>query len=641
MNTFNVQWQHLQIGNDELLMQHDENGNEIKGIPIPYLNPIKVKKIVDGKEVYVTDVASKSFDMQRLLVDFMKSAYSYKYKQQEEPILLALRDVMEDRGAMYVTDRKGNLVEKDGTAVTQSVEEFGKKEIDAYNMYLDVYLYGKTITSQDTSIFGVSMNKAVTAAQQLYASKVLKYNIYAPAAAFLAGSVNTWITGYKGTVFNKEDWKKGIRRKGSHVGTSFSEASEEGKKAKMFLHRFDPYMHSEYSNAGIERTNKGMIQKFFSDRGGYYLFQKADDLLMDTISFSMADAYMIDENGKLRHRSSFKKAELDAGVYKSLWESFKIDENDDSVGVQVLGADNKPLSEDQVGDIMIAFKNATRETQRGIMGSQSGEDVALYSTQLLGRMIGQFRNWIPNLINEMSKGLEYNKNTDTVDVGRFTSIGHVIAQGSNGTVLSTAAQLAKVVAFLAVDLIPYINLVQKSDAANDAKARLWFENWKRNHPQLSKDIDGNDITFEQYTEAKKGQMRALAVQLRVLALMMMLTMLLGADWDDDGEPDYRKTFAGRGTYRVLNRTWREAASMFSFSDFDSLIGGGAIPMWSLARDMVKLLGNTVDETKDVVLGENSKKDQSPIGFYTISWVPLLARIRQLFELSDKDFKAVR
>ena len=250
---------------------------------------------------------------------------------------------------------------------------------------------------------------------------------------------------------------------------------------------------------------------------------------MDTISFSMADAYVIDENGKLRHRSMIKPAELKNNVYKSLWDSFIIDETTDSVGVKIVGFDGKELTQDQVDDIIIAFKNATRETQRGIMGSQSEQDISLYSTHLLGKMIGQFKNWIPNLVNEMGKGLEYNKNTDIVDIGRFTAVGQVIGQGSNDTLTQSALQLGKIAAFIAIDLIPYLNLLNKANDANEAKARAWFENWKRNHPQLSKDIDGNEITFEQYNDAKKAQLRVFTYQVRVLAVMALMTMLTTND----------------------------------------------------------------------------------------------------------------
>jgi hypothetical protein len=78
------------------------------------------------------------------------------------------------------------------------------------------------------------------------------------------------------------------------------------------------------------------------------------------------------------------------------------------------------------------------------MGSQSEQDISLYSTHLLGKMIGQFKNWIPNLVNEMGKGLEYNKNTDIVDIGRFTAVGQVIAQGSGDTLTQSALQLGKI-----------------------------------------------------------------------------------------------------------------------------------------------------------------------------------------------------
>lgn len=56
-------------------------------------------------------------------------------------------------------------------------------------------------------------------------------------------------------------------------------------------------------------------------------------------------------------------------------------------------------------------------------------------------------------------------------------------------------------------------------------------------------------------------------------------------------------------------------------------------MWGLTRDLANLFSNTYDEGRDAVVGENSKRDQSPVGFYTVGWVPLLARIRQLLELS--------
>jgi hypothetical protein len=638
-NSASLAYTHLQMNNEDVAEIHDGNGNLVKNIPIPFLRKFKVKKIVDGKEVYETNNEMKSFDMQFILTEFMRSAYSFEQKQAEEPVLMAIRNVMEDRGRNYVYDSKGNLVtEPDGTP---KLKELGEEELNNFDKYMDVYIYGKSVTSKDTSIGGVSMNKAAMAAMKVYADKVLKYNIWAPMAAYFAGNINTWLTGVKGNVFNKQDYYNGIKRKGSHIGTSFSEATEEGKKAKMFLHRFDPYMRSEYANAGSQRTNKGLIRQFFSDRAAYYLFQKVDDLLMDTVSFSMADSYLIDENGKLRHRSMIKPAELKSGVYKSLWDSFVIDETADSVGVKIIGVEGKELTKDQVDDIIIAFKNATRETQRGIMGSQSEQDISMYSTHLLGKMIGQFKNWIPNLVNEMGKGLEYNKNTDIVDIGRFTAVGQVIGQGSGDTLTQSALQLGKIAAFIAVDLIPYLNLLNKANDANETKAKAWFENWKRNHPQLSKDVDGNEITFEQYNDAKKAQLRVFTYQVRVLAVMALITMLATGDWDDDGEPDYRQNYATRWLFRVVNRTWREAASMYSYSDFNNIIGGGAIPMWGLTRDIANLFGNMYDESKDLVVGENSSRDQSPIGFYAIGWVPLLARIRQIFELSDKDFKAVR
>lgn len=639
--SFQVGWQHLQIDNDELISMQDENGNEIKSIPMPYLKPFRTKKIVDGKEVYVTDVDSKSFDMQRVLVEFMRSAYAYKHKQNEEPILQALRDTMEDAGEMYVKDRKDNLIDQDGSPMTQSVKDFGKDELANFDKYLDVYLYGQTVLSKDQSIGGVSMNKALMAAQHIYSKKILGYSLYAPISAAIAGTINTKLTAVKGAIFTEKDYTKGVLRKGLHIGNTFGSATAEGKKVKMLLKHFDPYMRSEYASAGLERTNKSAIEKFFSDRTAFYAFQKADDLLMDAISLSMTEAYVIDVDGNLRHRSNFTKAQLESGVYKTLWESFSIVEKGDEVIAKVVGHDGKELTPDQVDNIVVAFKNATRQAQRGIMGSQSEQDISLYSTHILGKLAGMFRNWIPNLLNEMVKPLEYNKNTDIIDIGRYTALTHAIAPGKDNEWKDIAIGIAKVSGFIALDLIPYLNLTAKYGAGNDTKARQWFENWKRNHPQLSKDQYGKDITFEQYTEAKRRQLRTLVYQIRILAVLTLLTALAGGDWEGDDEPDYRKYWATRQAYRLLNRVWRETASMHSLSDFDAIVGGSIIPLWNMVTDIGKLFANMADETRDLVVGENSKSDNTPIGYYTIGWAPLLARIRQIFELSDQAYKSTR
>lgn len=639
--SWNMYMAHLKINMDEVIEYQDGNGNIIRNIPVAYLNPFKtVRKDANGKVISELTPGAKSYDMQRVLTDFMRGAYAYRYKQEEEGVLHALKNTMQDYAEVYLTDKAGNLaLDQAGNPQTRAVD---KDVVKAFDDYMAVYINGKSIVDKDRSIGGYSAQKMIMAAQTLFAKKVLGYNLYAPFAAYWAGRIGTKISAVKGAVFTEEQHNKAIKLKGSIIGTMFKNDTAEAKKVKSFLHRFDPYTRSHFKHVGWKASTRSALEKFFSERTQFIAFEYGDDLNIDTMALSMAQAYGLDANNKLRHISNLKSATTPNP--KSLWELFSMSEGaNGEINTKVVNDQNKELTEDEMNDVLIRYRNAVQEVQKGIMGTQSERNVSLYSVKLLGKMMGMFRNWIPNLINEMIKPMAYNKNTDIVDIGRYTAVGRAALDlnGGSETWTDIAKGFATIAGYIAIDLIPFINLTTSKVAKDQEGAKIWFENWKENHPQLAKNQYGEEITFEQYQQAKINQLRTLIYQLRVLALMAMIMMFAGADWDDDGKPDYRQTWLGRQAYRIFNRVWGETASMYSFTDFNRLIGGGGIPVWSLVEDVAKLLGNGLDETRDLIVGENSSKDVTPIGYYTIGWVPLLARLRKIFELADSEYKSVR
>ena len=639
--SWNMYMAHLKINIDEVVEYQDGNGNIIRNIPVAYLNPFKtVRKDADGKVTSELTPGAKSYDMQRVLTDFMRGAYAYRYKQEEEGVLHALKNTMQDYAEVYQTNKAGGLaLDPAGNPQTRAVD---KDVVKAFDDYISVYINGKVIVDKDRSIGGYSAQKMIMAAQTLFAKKVLGYNLYAPFAAYWAGRIGTKISAVKGAVFTEEQHNAAIKLKGSIIGTVFKSDTAEAKKVKTFLYRFDPYTQSHFKHAGWKTSTRSGIEKFFSERSQFIAFEYGDDLNIDTIALSMAQAYGLDANNKLRHISNLKSATNPNP--KSLWDMFSMSEGaNGEVNTKVVNDQGKELTEAEMDDVLVRYRNAVQEVQKGIMGTQSDRNVSLYSVKLLGKMMGMFRNWIPNLINEMTKPLMYNKNTDIVDIGRYTAVGRAALDLNKGN--ETWAEIAKgfatIAGYIAVDLIPFINLTTSKVKQDQEGAKIWFENWKENHPQLAKNQYGDEITFEQYQQAKINQLRTLIYQLRVLALMAIIMMFAGGDWDDDGKPDYRQTWVGRQAYRVFNRVWGETASMYSFTDFNRLIGGGGLPVWSLVEDVFKLLSNGMDETRDLIVGENSSKDTTPMFYYTIGWVPLLARLRKIFELADSEYKSVR
>jgi hypothetical protein len=128
--------------------------------------------------------------------------------------------------------------------------------------------------------------------------------------------------------------------------------------------------------------------------------------------------------------------------------------------------------------------------------------------------------------------------------------------------------------------------------------------------------------------------------------LVSMVLMLGGDWDDDGVPDYKSSWAGRTLFRITNRARREMAFFISPQDQMDIIRT-PLPVSGLLMDTVKLWKNFLDETGDIVHGEYEKrsglpgfvfgknrgKDKKQNFYETIRWIPghKLIQMLDLFE----------
>jgi hypothetical protein len=159
------------------------------------------------------------------------------------------------------------------------------------------------------------------------------------------------------------------------------------------------------------------------------------------------------------------------------------------------------------------------------------------------------------------------------------------------------------------------------------------------------------MTLKDYMDYKQGQLRSLSAELLVILTLLSLMMLMGGDWDDDGEPDYKQNWFGRTMFRVVNRARREIAFAISPDDWKSTLLRSPIPMLSMIEDVYKTIKNGFDEAGDAIFGEdveregisgaifgkNKGKEKKPFGYEAMRWIPLnkMFRMIEIFEEQEQ------
>lgn len=357
------------------------------------------------------------------------------------------------------------------------------------------------------------------------------------------------------------------------------------------LQFFSPYTNDLTYEMSRKISTK--TAKKFLNEELFYLFMKYPDKAVDIINaLSVLQNFGLDNEGRIKR--------IGNGI-KPLIET--LDTSGDTV---------KGLNEAQYTAIRKLITSASVK----LKGNIFKDDASLIGTNIYTSMFMQFRTWMAGLIEQRFRKLRYDQDIGELEVGRFKVMyGEFTAKG----VMPKLATFLK----LGAEVISFGAYKALSNNANKAVAENYFEKFLEQNPELK-----GKVTLEQFMELRQQKLRGMAMELSLLLSLLSILQLIKAAIPDDDD-DKVQEWITKNAYRMTNRGLMEIMFFFDPNTVKQ-IAGQPLPLLNSVTELWKFLGNTVDESRDVLFGkdykgkfiwEEDKDDKTPPLYYSSKMVP--------------------
>jgi len=518
-----------------------EDGLE-RSVPIFYQNNV-------GKD-------NKSFDLAKSLMLFSDFVHKYDGIKNIEHASLAMRELVSKTAGIKSTitgailrSESGEMLVKDGASASND------KTLSAFDTWIDYYIYGERKKGN------VKLNKAVDAVTAISSRKGVALNLISAMGGHVNAEAQLQMIAKKTTYFTTDTLSKARRqvKLGIPALRKSKEANEMLHSKVVFANLFfepsqEDMSHEKANSMSLSklRNNSLMGKKDYA----YMLQRYSDDIIDNTTMTAMMMDYGIDPiTGKTYPLSRLKKvygeneSEFKPGVrykdieFKSLWDMTMMKDGDVDLGtgktVSIkLAEDGTPQMINQFTEKAIDSKTFTdfrRKTKQMIArtkGNMSADDIAGYKTHWIGRLVMQFRGWIPATLTERFKGLQYNLTMEQMEVGRFVAVRNMV--GKN---------LKRVTGQFVKELLPFMRgnfgdgKVMSDVLDEQSPLELKYKQFIADNPHLKPDPENptlDQVTYEDFFNSHVGEMRALAKEVQIyLALAVALGLLTLASGDDE------------------------------------------------------------------------------------------------------------
>ena len=630
----------ISVKNDRSVKEYDEYGELKNTVPIYFLNPQRNDKgeIIPGQD--------KSMDFMKSLLMFGQMAISHKYLKDSIAYANNIIRIYEDKNVLE-TDIYGNL-KKQGTEF--SIRKPNDMEKERLQAFRDYYWYGINMRTKDSAVeiagHDISRNESLLAIKRWWTKNALALGVIQATGGWVAAKANGWVEGVKGQYYNSGSWYEAAKlgwkeaEKTLALGLFMDIYSDDLLTRKLNNHmpdddsrlaRVKHYFESSFT----DRVYTDKFRRYVNDRLLMGIWKAESENRDNNLVVTLSLNYGIDSlNNLVRFKRddfekdgvTLKQSKKDAG-YQRIYDIFQYDKDS---GKPMFKGLNAKESE----KLYIKFRQAVKGVKSRISGETSREEAAYANMTLVGNMAMHFRNWMPGVLRERFGQLSYDNNTLAASQGRYiATLKHLAADKDSTTVAafvgSVASRLGRVL--FEVSMIPqairYTQGKEMRFKVNADIVRNQYEVWKGNNPDLA-----DKITFEDYLEVREAQLNAMIMELRVLLSFVALLSLLamGTGGNDDDEYWRRKLYA------VVRKGYSELAFTINPAEYNNMIKS-PIPLQSIPVKMVKGLGNTFDEMRDYVFGENSPHDKTEFGHY---FAPMLGmgymNLGRILEFTDED-----
>lgn len=593
---------------DTYLNSFSEDGIE-REAPILFLNKFFTQ---DGK----LDNIRKSYDLGSSIMIFGKMTYNYEQMTRIEPVILGLKNLLgqptPEQGGTMSTDRLGRKIKgKMGSFLTKKGEM-----TDTYKLFEDItdlYLYGVKFKNK-TFIPGVDVIHTLTKMKNGNSVLKLGFAIVPAAGAWLAGQSSLVFIGKKGQAFTDNQLLNTYRLISTH-----------GKKVQALSKYFDA-QNDDYFERELQKHKSSTKNKILNDRTAFAPLRNADTSITTVVLTSMAQNWGVNKDGTIVR---FAKSGKEKGLYKDIKSIFDSMKEDGTI---------EGLSKEGFKQFRAAVKSVAGEA----IGNMNPDDVGAMDTDFYMNQMMAFKTWMPELVQEYLGDLRWDDTQQAMRWGRFKAYLNDYRKDLNFTKDELEhgrlfyAYMSKVVApnisklILDVATFGLVPSIKKS-RVNENRAKLMFMKWQLDHPNLR-----GKVTYDDFLEIKQGQIKAMVVQLRFLLGMMALAAFLGGA-GDDGEPRYSKNWFTRTADKIVKKGGSELTFMWNPSEFLRLTRN-PWPLTGLLTQLQKTVFNGFDESRDLVLGEDSNGDKTPALYFLTQWMyggPQLTRFFEVFDVMEK------
>jgi hypothetical protein len=582
-----------------------------KDVPIFFINPF-----LDSEGEI--DDTERSYDFGSSMYAFAQTMYNYQYTKLFETKALLLKQVMLDQKLKLVTpmNRKGQPqldLFGDIAKLPVDLKSFDAK---AFDVFLDKYLYGIDVQEQgkDVKVLGKEVNttKALLTLKNYQTKAQLGFSFIGATAGALNARLNVKFQATKSIYFTP-DGVSSAEKAITGLGNK-----EERKLLAGAVETFLPNTETVYEANKYKVSSMSFNQRI-NERLLFWGYRKGSEYIDEVILGAMMKNYGWDTESK----SLVRLNKPGAKQIKSLSETLKLTDN----GVEIEG-----LSDKEQATLQSEFRAAVKSVSTSIKGEMSSDDVAYYQQHLLGKLVSQYRTWMPGMLKERFGTLKYNATTDALQWGRWNSMASDFMKEEADTMLSyTGKVLLPRLAKIGLDLGTFGLLTTKTgmmERYSDEFLMTQFNKIKESRPDVK-------MSFEEFKELKQAQYRASMVELRIILGLIALVFATATLADDDDEPLYKENQAVRIALKTISKLQQEM--MFSV---DPTEGGylfrNPIPVLGLFMQAKNAVSNGYDEIRDLALGENSKQDKTPFGYYSLRFAVGWNQLRHLLELFDQD-----
>jgi hypothetical protein len=593
----------------------------VEQIPIPFL-----ESITDSKGNI--DHGLKSLDLGKSLYALSLGVYNYKYMSEIEAKVNALKHFLINEGTETDTNRWGNIKrDESGTAKETKTSE---GTIETFDSFVKYYIYGQKLQDKKNVIAGIDVLKVVPALQSIYSLKVLAFAIVPGIAARTVGALNMYFEGIDGVNYNKKQMSQAHR-----------EYARNHKAVVTFSEFMDPFQ-SGLSWSKMRDLSMKKAAKYFNLDNAYYPLRAADENMDTLIAVAMAQNHGIDKDGNLQRMEDLLMEDENA---RSIWDLYLESFNKEDGSFNIPGLTDAAY---------VDFRRRIKEVAGKIKGEMSDENIVAAQTHLMGRLLLQFKSWMPGLVSERFKGIKYNRILKSLEEGRY--IGFIKGASWGREMVENDRKFHVILGHTlkrGLEAVQHLLFLKKFITNPAERARLqkegkWtdkmeadykrrtdaltreFENWRRNTPGAA-----NISSPNEFLKMRQRSVKRTLAEIRAIILIYLALSAMGIGGDDD---EFRnQNFFSRKLNMILNRVAMELGFTLNPLELTKFLRGG-IPLTGLFVDAINVVTNSFDETGAILGIWSNSYDRSPPLYYSSQWIPGAHQLGRFFEIWEPTSK---